>query len=47
MIKPSTKLINTAPNEAIPLLFNICVKYIIDLFKLEKVNFYLFKGIGI
>ena len=46
-IKPSTKLINADPIEAIPLLYNICVKYIIDLFKLEKVNFNLLKGIGI
>ena len=46
-IKPSTKLINIDPIEAIPLLYNICVKYIIDLFKLEKVNFNLLKGIGI
>ena len=46
-IKPSTRLINIDPIEAIPLLYNICVKYIIDLFKLEKVNFNLLKGIGI
>ena len=46
-IKPSTRIINTDPIEAIPLLYNICVKYIIDLFKLEKVNFNLLKGIGI
>ena len=46
-IKPSTRIINSDPIEAIPLLYNICVKYIINLFKLDRVNFNLLKGIGI
>ena len=46
-IKPTTRIINSNPIEAIPLLYNICVKYIINLFKLERVSFNLLKGIGI
>ena len=46
-IKPSTRIINSDPVEAIPLLYNTCVKYIINLFKLERVSFNLLKGIGI
>ena len=46
-IKPTIRIINSDPIEAIPLLYNICVKYIINLFKLERVSFNLLKGIGI
>ena len=46
-IKPTTRIVNSDPIEAIPLLYNICVKYIINLFKLERVSFNLLKGIGI
>ena len=46
-IKQSTHIINSNPIEAIPLLYNTCVKYIINLFKLERVSFNLLKGIGI
>ena len=46
-IKPSTRIINSDPVEAIPLLYNTCVKYIINLFKLERVSYNLLKGIGI
>ena len=46
-IKQSTHIINSNPIEAIPLLYNVCVKYIINLFKLERVSFNLLKGIGI
>ena len=46
-IKSSIRIINTDPIEAIPLIYNICVKYIINLFKLERVSFNLLKGIGV
>ena len=46
-IKPRTHIVNVDPIEAIPLLYNTCVKYIINLFKLERVSFNLLKGIGI
>jgi hypothetical protein len=46
-MKPSTRIINTDPIEAIPVIYNICVKYIINLFKLDRVSFNLLKGIGV
>ena len=46
-IRPMNHIVNVNPIEAIPLLYNICVKYIVNKFKLERVSFNLLKGIGI
>ena len=46
-IRHMNHTVNVNPIEAIPLLYNICVKYIVNKFKLERVSFNLLKGIGI
>lgn len=46
-IRPMNHIVNANPIEAIPLLYNICVKYLINKFKLERVSYNLLKGIGI
>lgn len=46
-IRPQNHIINANPIEAIPLLYNICVKYLVNKFKLERVSFNLLKGIGV
>ena len=46
-IRPVSHIVNANPIEAIPLLYNTCVKYLINKFKLERVHFNLLKGIGI
>jgi hypothetical protein len=46
-IRHMNHTVNVNPIEAIPLLYNICVKYIVKKFKLERVSFNLLKGIGI
>ena len=46
-IRPINHIVNANPIEAIPLLYNICVKYLIQKFRLERVSFNLLKGLGI
>ena len=46
-IRPMNHIVNANPIEAIPLLYNICVKYLINKFKLERVSYNLLKGIGV
>lgn len=46
-IRPINHIVNANPIEAIPLLYNICVKYLIQKFRLERVSFNLLKGMGI
>ena len=46
-IRPMNHIVNANPIEAIPLLYNICVKYLIKKFKLERVSYNLLKGIGV
>ena len=46
-IRPINHTVNVNPIEAIPLLYNVCVKYLVKKFRLDRVNFNLLKGIGI
>ena len=46
-IRPVNHIVNVNPIEAIPILYNICVKYLVNKLKLERVSFNLLKGIGI
>ena len=46
-IRPEGHIVNVNPIEAIPLLYNICVKYLIKKFKLDRVSFNLLRGMGI
>ena len=46
-IRPMNHIVNANPIEAIPLLYNICVKYLINKFKLERISYNLLKGIGV
>ena len=47
-IRPmNNHIVNVNPIEAIPLLYNVCVKYLVNKFKLERVSFNLLKGIGV
>ena len=40
-------IVNINPVEGIPLLYKICVQYLVKKFKLDRVNFNLLKGLGI
>lgn len=46
-IKPIVHIVDSNPIEAIPILYKTCAKYIIEKFKLEKININLLKGIGV
>ena len=46
-IRPVSHIVNVNPIEAIPLLYNICVKYLVNKFRLDRVTFNLLRSIGI
>lgn len=46
-IRPQNHIVNANPIEAIPLLYNICVKYLVQKLRLDRVSFNLLRGIGV